>query len=384
MEVRRDTRNHTHRSDARSNRAPAPVRFLDAVEAYEPTSSLEKIWSKPGQEPLKLDWNESTVPPSPKVYEAIVRFLSFSNHLNWYPELRSHSVCDAIGEYVRLPGDNVMVTNGSDDALELICKTYLGPRDNVLIPMPTYTHFFVYVKARGAEIVPFYASDPLDADPAALKRALRASKPRLAYLVSPNNPTGVTYDADLMEDLLSEFPETLFIVDEAYHEFYGRSVVGMVNEHPNLVVTRTFSKCFGIAGLRIGYLCAGEGVMAQLKKLYNPKSVNRLAQVAAVAALSDLDYYRAFAEEVRQAKQILKDEMGMRGIDIKLTPANFVLMKVPDPSRFCALLEEEGVYVRDRSNLPKLEGYVRISIPNVAQTRDLISRMDRVLAVMKD
>jgi len=364
----------------RTGSGPAPAKWLDDVEAYSPVSSLDQIWAKPAQNPLKLDWNESTIPPSPKVYQSIVSFLSFSNHLNWYPELRSRSVCEAIGEYVHLPAENVMVTNGSDDALDLVCKTYLGPGDKVLIPMPTYTHFFVYVKARGGEIVPFYASDPLDADPEGLKRALRNVRPKLVYLVSPNNPTGVTYDPDLVSDLLAEHPDTLFIVDEAYHEFYGSSDAGLVPEYNNLVVTRTFSKCFGIAGLRIGYLCTSNPVMEQLKKLHNPKSVNRLAQVAAMAALSDLPYYRAFAAEVTQAKEILKERMAERGIDIKLTPANFVLMKVPDPPRFCKMLEEEGVYVRDRSNLPKLEGYVRISIPNVEQTLDLIQRMDRVLA----
>jgi histidinol-phosphate aminotransferase len=363
--------------------SPDPVEWVEGIAAYQPVSSLDRIWANPSQVPLKLDWNESSIPPSPKVYQAIVQFLSHSNHLNWYPELGSRSLADALSDYVRLPADSILVTNGSDDALDLICKTYLGPHDKVLVPMPTYTHFLVYVEARGARIASFHSSDLFDADIDALDRAVTHDT-KLVYLVSPNNPSGVTYATEDVARLCANHPNTVFIVDEAYHEFYGRSVAPLVPEYANLVVTRTFSKCFGIAGLRVGYLMAGPGMMAQLKKLYNPKSVNRVGQIAALACLSDLPYYQRYVEEVTAARTLLRTELARRNLELIPTPANYALLKVPDPERFCNLLACEGVYVRDRSSLPRLEGYVRISIPTVAQARDLIDRIDRVLDRFKD
>ena len=361
--------------------SPAPVKYLDGLKPYDPVSSLAKIWSKPNQVPFKLDWNEATVPPSPKVYEAIVGFLSHSNHLNWYPELGSTGVAEALSDYVSLPTENILVTNGSDDALELICKAFLGPSDRVLVPMPTYTHFLVYVQARGAEVVPHFPRDIFDNDLEGIRNALTRDT-RMVYLVSPNNPTGVTYGEEEVEDLLESFPETLFIVDEAYFEFHGESAVALAGRHDNIVVTRTFSKCFGIAGLRMGYLCTSVGVMTQLKKLFNPKSVNRLGQIAAMACLSDLDYYRNYSDEVAASRELLKETLGRRGIEVMLTPANFVLVRVPDAPRFCALLEDEGVYIRDRSSMERLESCVRISVPNLDQTRELIQRIERVLDKM--
>jgi len=364
---------------AREPENPCPVRWLENLSPYDPVSSLVKIWEKPNQDPLKLDWNESTIPPSPKVYEAIVSFLSHSNHLNWYPELGSSSLCAAISDYVGLSAENILVTNGSDDALELVCKAYLGPSDRVVVPMPTYTHFLVYVEARGAEVVPFDPADIFDPETDRLCGFLTADT-KLVYLVSPNNPTGITYSEEEVEKLLTVYPGTLFIVDEAYFEFHGESVAALVENHDNIVVTRTFSKCFGIAGLRIGYLCAGAGIMNQLKKLFNPKSVNRLGQIAAMACLSDLPYYGAFVDEVGRARELFREEMARRGMEVRTTPANYVLMKVPDPVGFCEALVEEGVYIRDRSQLARMENYVRISIPTVAQTTELIRRVDRALA----
>ncbi len=358
---------------------PQPIAWARHLCPYEPVSSLARIWEHPEQSPLKLDWNESTVPPAPGVYEAIVRFLSHSNHLNWYPELASKSLTEALGRYVDLPPANILVTNGSDDALELVCKTYLGPGDRVLVPMPTYTHFLVYLEARGAKVVDYYSSDMYSNDVEGIDRAL-GHNTKLVYLVSPNNPTGVTYNSDEVRFLLDRHPNTLFVVDEAYFEFHGVSVVGLVREYKNLVVTRTFSKCFGIAGLRMGYLCAHDTVMHELHKLFNPKSVNRVGQIAAQACLDDLDYYKRLVEQVDEAKQMLAIELPKRGLDVHMTPANFMLVRLPDPKRFCAELETEGVYIRDRSTLPRMEGYVRVTVPTVAQVPDLLQRIDAVMA----
>ena len=378
MERRIGEQHHEASGNESRTHGPSSVKYLDSLSPYKPVSSLMRIWENPKQVSYKLDWNESTIPPSPKVYQAIVRFLSYANHLNWYPELGSTSLAEALTEYVNLDAENILVTNGSDDALELVCKAYLGPDDRVLVPVPTYTHFFVYVQARGSQMVQFHSSELFDSDIERLDAAITPDT-RLVYLVNPNNPTGVVYESDDVAALLESHPQTLFIVDEAYYEFHGKSVVHLVGEYDNLVVTRTFSKCFGIAGLRMGYLCTSVPVMTELKKLFNPKSVNRLGQIAAMACLSDPVYYDNLVEEVTEAKVLLRSEMTRRGYRIVTTPANYVLLEVPNPSRFCRLLEDEGVYIRDRSTLPRMEHFVRITVPTVAQAHEVIARIDRVL-----
>lgn len=360
-----------------------PVPSLANLSPYRAVSSLDRIWERPSEQHFKLDWNEASVPPSPRVYEAIVSFLSNSNHLNWYPELGSRSLAESLADYTNVPPSQILVTNGSDDALELVCKTFLDPGDAVLVPQPTYTHFLVYARSRGARVVDFFSRDIFSADVDRLEAQVRGGQFKLVYLVSPNNPTGVVYTRDEVERLLIAAPATLFIVDEAYHEFYGETVVELVNQYDNLVVTRTFSKCFAIAGLRMGYLCTSDYAVGELAKPFNPKSVNRLGQVAAQACLDDLPYYGWYVSEVDKARTFLTAELRRRGLSCYPTPANFILVQLPEPTRFCALLAEQGVYIRDRSDLPRLPNFVRMTLPTLDQSEEVLRRVDIVLAQMR-
>lgn len=358
---------------------PQVARGVARLSPYEPTTSLDHIQAHAWQTPFKLDWNEATIPPSPRVLEAIARFLGNSHHLNWYPELYSRRLQESLAGYTDLPSaDHLLVTNGSDDALALVCNTFLDPADEVVVPSPTYTHFLVFAQAKGGRLVRVRFDDPFEVQ---LDRILAAISPRtkVIYLVSPNNPTGVVYERAAVERVLDHAPHAIVIVDEAYHEFYGQTVMPLVRTRTNLVVTRTFSKSFGMAGLRIGYLAAHPDVVTELKRIFNPKSVNVLGQIAARAALGDLDYLNRYVSEVNASKPLLVDFFESRGIDVRDTPANYILFRPPDPRAFCERLAEAGVYVRDRSTIAQLEGFVRMSIGTVAQTREVIERIDRVL-----
>lgn len=358
---------------------PPVARAVRRLAPYDPTTSLGHILAHPDRTPFKLDWNEATIPPSPKVLEAIARFLGNSHHLNWYPELYSHSLLAPLGDYLGVPADHVLVTNGSDDALALVCNTFLNPADEVVVPMPTYTHFLVFAQAKGGKIVNVRYDDPFEPQ---VERILHAISPRtkVVYLVSPNNPTGSVFLPEEVERILDHAPHAVVIVDEAYHEFYGQSVVDLVRTRPNLVVTRTFSKSFGMAGLRIGYLAAMPELVGELKRLFNPKSVNVLGQIAARAALADRDYLRDYVAEVTAAKPLVVDFLRAHGIPARTTPANYILFRPEDARVFCRQLASVGVYVRDRSTIPQCEGYIRMSIGTVAQMREVMARMETVLA----
>ena len=344
---------------------------------YEPVCSLTEIKRNAGISHLKLDWNESTIPPAPRVTEALLGFLHSNAGLNLYPDMCYAPLLESLAEYVGCRTSQLLLTNGSDAALDLICQTYLDPVDKVVHPTPTYSHMLQFAERTGAEIRGVTGENPFvphlqDLVPAIDERT------KIVYLASPNNPTGnVHAPADVLK-MAQRHPNTLFILDEAYFEFSEVTCVELVDEIPNLVVTRSFSKCFGLAAVRRGYAVAPEEVIANLRRAHNPKSVNMLAQVAATAALKDLPYYRRFASEVKRSAALFKGFCDQRGIPCHPTQANFVLVQFPDVPDMARRLAEAGVYVRDRSD--QMPGVLRITLGTKSQTMEMLARLDRILA----
>ncbi len=358
---------------------PRPSRVVEGLTPYDAVSSLDAIGAlSPDVVPLKLDWNESAIAPSRQVIDAIQKFLCNKHHLNWYPDLGAARLREALSIYTGAPTESILATNGSDDALDLLCKTYLDAGDDVLVAWPTYGHFLVFARSRELEPRRVAAADPFETPTTAILNAI-GPHTQMVYLASPNNPTGVVMPSEDIAMLCRSFPTTLFLVDEAYHEFCGSTAAGLVEHHPNLVVTRTFSKCFGIAGLRVGYLIAGPAVMHQLLKLHNPKSVNVLAQVGARAALADDAFREDYVREVGLSREYLAVALRARGAEARSTPANFVVVRVREPMRLVKALESMGVFVRDRSHLEGFEGWVRFTVGTVPQMKDLVDRIDLLL-----
>lgn len=348
---------------------------IQALTPYEAISSQAAIEAKPDNHTsFKLDWNECTVAPSPRVNEAISDYLQQSRGLNWYPKLGSTDLVDALVDYTGVPADHLLVTNGSDDALRLICSTYLDRGDRVVIPVPTYNHFMVFVQSRGAEIVTTRGQSAFDPNVAGIEEAMTEDT-RLLYLVSPNNPTGYIHTPETVAELCRRYPSTLIVLDEAYFEFSQITGIELVREFPNLLVTRTFSKAFGLAGLRVGYLATSPMLIDGLRRIYNPKSVNTLGQIGAIASLNDLDYLNEFLDEVEASKEILREFFDDHDVDAHITSANFVVVRMPNVKETISNLESRGVYVRDRSSYPGLEGCLRMTVGTREQTRRLLDRI---------
>jgi len=346
------------------------------LQPYEPVSSLDLIRRRPELVHYKLDWNESTIPPSPKVKEAIFAFLNNGSHLNWYPEMHNYQLLQKIAAYADCQPSQILVTNGSDEALDVICHCFLDDGDNVVAPVPTYTHFLHFVRMVGAEIREVKGENPLLPTLKEVSRAVN-DKTKIIYLVNPNNPTGNIYSPAEIMQLALRNPQCLVLVDEAYYEFSGVSCVKLLGEVENIVVTRSFSKCFGLAAMRIGYLIAVEKIIQQLRRVHNPKSVNMLAQVAASAALEDLSYYRNYARSVKRSANLMLAYCRQRHIECWPTYANFMLLRFSKPQTIIEGLARKGVYIRDRSRL--LPGMVRITLGTEEHTREVIQRLDEVL-----
>ena len=343
---------------------------------YETVDSQAAIASRSDQKRnFKLDWNECTIAQSPAVSAAIAEFLANGGGLNWYPKLGSQELISALTSYTGVAADHLLVSNGSDDGLRLICSTYLDRGDEVVIPVPTYNHFMVFAESRGAKVVTVQGEDAFDCNLAGIE-AKMSETTRLLYLVSPNNPTGMIIEPQDVAELCERYPSTLIVLDEAYFEFSQITGIGLVEKYRNLVVTRTFSKAFGLAGLRIGYLAACPELIEGMRRIYNPKSVNTLGQIGAVAALGDLPYLDDFLKEVRASKEILREFFEARSVEAHITAANFVVIRVDEVPQMLKALEDRGIYVRDRSSYPGLEGCIRMSVGTTEQTERLLGRIE--------
>lgn len=306
---------------------------------------------------LKLDSNEATISPSPHVIGELIQFIH-DGPLNLYPDVASEKLCEKIAAYTDLPVDCILTFNGSDHALETIVRACLEDGDYCLMFQPTYDHFRVFAQSVGAEVL--CVAEPKEDH---LKAAIATGRSlNVVYLVNPNNPTGKLFSPALIAEVVKDFPHMLFVVDEAYFEFCQATVSPLVLTFPNLIVTRSFSKAFGLAGLRCGYSLSHPLLRNELNKIRVGKNINSLAQVAACAALGDVDYMKRYVEDVIMAKQWLVSEMRRLDMAVNDTPANFILIKVENPERVVKFLEAQNIYLRDRSQIESLNGMLRLTV----------------------
>ncbi|MEZ4402815.1 MAG: histidinol-phosphate transaminase [Kofleriaceae bacterium] len=389
-----DSNDHDVVDLARVREAHA-AREAAPLPRYNPTTSLEKILRSQQSPALvqKLDWNEGTIAPPASVSAAMVEYIQSAGgaFLKWYPNLSGgEALQQELAAYCGVGTENLLITNGSDDALILLCHGMLGAGRSALAPTPTYEHFCVNVVGTGAELIRFDLDDAFKADPDALAAGIAYHRPSLVYLVSPNNPTGIQWATEEVRSLALRFPEVTFVVDEAYHEFASidlrtgkpLSCAELATSMRNVVVTRTFSKAFCLASVRCGYVIAHPATLDALRPYYNPKSVNQLAQVAATAALREFDaYYRPYIEATHEARVAFVRDLAGRGIDVRSGGAgNFVCVRVPDgrTAELCQRLEDDHIYVRDIS--ARFPGYVRITIG--LEMERVADAVHRALAVM--
>lgn len=274
-----------------------------------------KIWDlKDDADVLKLDWNEATIPPSPRVSAAVSAAVK-GGRLEWYPNTKNKNLLKALAAYAQQESaDFVELFAGSDAAHEGIIDTFLERDEVIGIISPTYDHFRARAQGVGLKTLSFELDANFELDFEALNVFLKEKKIKLLYLCNPNNPTGKAYSPQSLEDLVRDHPGVIFLIDEAYFEFYGQSLAHLCATCPNLIITRTFSKAFALASFRIGYVISHPENIAALNKLRNPKSVPLLSQVAAQAALEDLAYTRAYVSEVSAARaEFVRLLASMRG-----------------------------------------------------------------------
>jgi len=338
------------------------------MAAYSPPAS-----GREGR--LRLDFNENTVGCSRRVLAAIRRHLT-RDRLATYPEYESGRgrLAAAFGRST----DETVIANGTDEAIQLVLNTFVNAGDRVILSEPTFAMYRFYASVAGTDLVNVRPGPDLVFPVEAVRQEMRLLGGRAVFIANPNNPTATAVDPDEIERLVAEFTDTLVFVDEAYFEFYGRTLLPLVTRYRNLLVSRTFSKAYGLAALRIGCLFAHRDTARHLLKAQSPYSVNSVALVAALEAVCDQEYVNKYVAAVLRSRQMLEKEFRRLGVSYVPSSANFVLARFGD--RALAVrdgLRERGILARDRSH--ELPGCVRFTMGTPPQIRRLIRALREVL-----
>jgi histidinol-phosphate aminotransferase len=353
-----------------------PKSFLTHLKPYRPAFQDESMLMDDGNM-LKLDSNESTEKPSPLVSQAINEFLA-KGYLNRYPDMNATQLRKKLSDYTKRSLEEIQVFNGSDSALDYIARTFVGEEDKVIIASPTYDNFRLFVELLGARVEFVYSKIPFTSDVSGLLSHVD-SKTKMIYLCNPNNPTGVLYSKRDVRRILEALERNPLIVDEAYFEYTGLTMSDLLDEYENLIITRSFSKAFGLASLRCGYILSNRVVIEYIETIRNGKDVNTLAQIAASAALDDTEYMENYVKVVQASKTWLAKQLQDRDLEVIITPANYILIRVDFPRELIASLRDQEIYIRDRSNIPQMQNIVRITVGNLELCEKFLRALDKHL-----
>lgn len=328
------------------------------------------------REGLRLDFNENTLGCSPRVLERL-RQLD-GETLARYPVRETGEA--VVAAHLGVSPEELLLTNGTDEAIHLICETYLSPGDEVLIAVPTFAMFEIYAAATGARVIPI-STGPDFAFPtqAVLNQITRRT--RLIAVANPNNPTGAFASvADLLR-IAEAAPDAALLVDEAYFEFCGETMVPNWHSVPNLFVSRTFSKAYGMAGLRIGVLMGNTEQMSVVRRGSSPYNLNSVALTCLPDALGDQEFVRDYVAQAVDGRRELENELAAWGIRFWPSRANFVLFYLGDKCRpFIREMRERGILVRDRSSDPGCQNCVRITVGLREHNQSMLTSLREVLA----
>ena len=311
-----------------------------------------------GRDALRLDFNENTVAPSPLVLDRLKKITA--EGLTKYPE--REPVERKVAAHLGLEPAQVLLTNGVDEGIHLMCCAFLDEGDEALIATPSFFMYDVNISLFTRGLVKVQADETLQFP---FERVLAAisERTKLIMIASPNNPTGATVSRAQLLAIANAAPNAVLMVDEAYFHFHGDTVMNDIATTPNLVAGRTFSKAYGLANLRIGLLAGNAELLKYLRKVSSPYNVNGVALDCLSAALEDDAYLCWYAEQVLVGRERMMGGLDELGVSYFPSAANFVLMKIgPKHAELATAMRTHGVLVRDRSADPGCDGYVRITI----------------------
>ncbi len=348
---------------------PEPRRAITKMLAYVPPTA-----SRQGKQ--RFDFNENTRGCSPKVI-AKLRKIATADFLSIYPEYEAARV--RMAEFYGIGPEQLMFSDGTDEGIHILVQTFVESGDQVVMPWPTFPMFRFYTQVAGAKPVKVqYRRPELDFPLDELLAAITPST-RAVIVANPNNPTGGAIGLDAIETILSRASGAAVLIDEAYFEFYGVTALELLPRYPNLFISRTFSKAYGLAGLRVGCVISSPENIAAMRKGQSPYSVNAIGIQCALTAIEDQQYMQAYVDEVLEARVDLCAALERLGVKFHPSQSNFVLAHFgDDDKRICREMRERGMLLRPRGK--EIPGTVRITIGDKSQTAALIAALEKTLA----
>lgn len=328
------------------------------------------------EQALLLDFNERIIPPGDKVLSAVGAFLQ-SKRFNLYPSYGE--IAEKLATHCGAAADQLLLTNGSDHAIEVIFRAVCNPGDTAILVEPC---FDIYRQVAGVEELEVVTAQYTDDFRFPTDEVIAAITPdvRIIVIANPNNPTGTAVSAEEILRVAAAAPHAAVLVDECYYEYTGTTVKDSLEQYPNLFITRTFSKTWGMPSVRFGYILTSRGNAAELVKIRSPYAVNQLAIVAAKAALEDPSYMRDYVEEMLSISKPLFERF-LNGRKIKFWPsaANFYLVMFDNSQAVEQHLRRAGIRVRPKPDNHNKVG-LRITLGPKAQTERLISAISDALS----
>lgn len=345
---------------------------IAAMSAYKPPLD--------GRSPdshLLLDFNERTLPVAKVIEDALVDYIR-SGRMQMYPAYGD--TVDLIADYCGVSPEQLMITNGSDQGIDLIIRSACREGDEAIIPGPSFAMYSQCARVEKLTIhEPRYTLE--NGFPTAGVMAAISAKTRVICIANPNNPSGTAVSREEIVAIAKAAPQAAVLVDECYYEYFGETVVDLVNELPNLVVTRTFSKTWGIPSLRLGYIISRAENILALLNVRGPYDINQLAIVAIRAALAHPHYTQDYVREVMlQAKPKLEAFLSERGIPFWPSGANYIWMFPSGHEHVNRLLLENGILVRPKADSEGRVG-LRVTVGTIAQMERVLAVLDQALPV---
>ena len=350
------------------------------IQPYVPGKPVDEVKRELGlTSVIKLASNENPYGPSPKALRAI---RTAARDVNRYPDGGCFYLRQALAKRLNISPRQLIFGNGSDEIIVLAVRVFIDPGDEVIIADPSFLIYGIAARIADATVKAIPLKD-FCYDLEAMRRSV-TGKTRIIFLGNPDNPSGKYLTQKQLESFLNGLREGVFVLlDEAYYEYVRAKdyvdSLGLLKKHKNIIVTRTFSKMYGLAGLRIGYGIAGEEVIDCLNRIREPFNVNSLAQAAALACLADQPYYRSLARKIESQREVLYQGIRKLGLKYVESCTNFVLMDTrQDAARLAQALLGKGVIVRDMSPWG-LKRFIRVTIGTEAENKRFLRTLKEIL-----
>lgn len=345
-----------------------PYKYVSPLEVLSEGAGI------PAAEIIKLDGNENPYGCSPRVKEA----LSTYPYYHIYPDSEQRELRKALAQYVGVPASRLVVGSGSDELIDLILRLFIEPGDRAINSVPTFGMYSFHTQTCGGKVVDVPRDEDFAVDLSGVKKAIVAEGAKLVFIASPNNPSGNTTPEQDIVHLLET--GVIVLLDEAYYEFSGETMLPLADSYDNLIILRTFSKWAGLAGLRVGYGVFPQKIARHLTRIKPPYNVNIAAQIAALESLKDLEYLQRAVQAIVAERQRLFTRLSeVEGLKPCPSKANFILCYVSGhrAAEIHQELKGKGISVR-HFDTPRLRDYLRFSVGKPEHTDALIAALTEI------